>query len=50
MTDRVRKPEKFDNLLKLLKDEEKIFASYKDILVFAFFSLNKIKEWASGST
>jgi len=35
MTDRVRKPEKYDSLLKLLKDEEKVFSSYKDIIVFA---------------
>jgi len=35
MTDRVRRAEKFDAVLKLLKDEEKIFSSYKDVLVFA---------------
>jgi len=35
MTDRVRRAERFDAILKLLKDEEKIFSSYKDVLVFA---------------
>ncbi|ACQ93202.1 conserved hypothetical protein [Tolumonas auensis DSM 9187] len=35
MIDRVRKPEKFEGLLKQLKEEEKIFSSYKDILIFA---------------
>ena len=35
MSDRVRKPESYDSLLKLLKDEERIFSTYKDILIFA---------------
>lgn len=35
MVDRVRRPQKYDQLLKNLVDEKKIFSTYKDCIVFA---------------
>ncbi|TRX56688.1 DNA phosphorothioation-associated protein 4 [Thalassomonas sp. M1454] len=35
MMDRVKRPANFEHVFKCLKDEENIFSSYKDILIFA---------------
>lgn len=35
MADRIKRPKKFEELFKKLKDEEGIFSSYKDLMIFA---------------